>query len=225
MVNQRTTAIFINDIIVATETEEGHNEVVEEVLKWLEENNLFVKPEKCKQKVREIEFLEVVIGPKGVEMQKKKVEGVLNWSVPPNIKEVQKFLGLANYYWQFIKDFARVAALLYLLVRKEEKWKWEKEQEKVFQDMKKASISEPVLAVLDLDRKMWVKADALDYVIGGVLSVKCKNRKQKSVAFISKSMNPTERNYKIHNKEILAVIRCLEVQRYYLKGTKVQFEI
>ena len=68
MVNQRTTAIFINDIIVATETEEGHNEVVEEVLKWLEENNLFVKPEKCKWKVKEVEFLEVVIRLKGVEI-------------------------------------------------------------------------------------------------------------------------------------------------------------
>ena len=68
-----------------------------------------------------MEFLGIVIRPKGVEMQKEKVEEVLNWPVPQNIKEVQKFLGLANYYQQFIKDFARVAALLNLLVRKEEK--------------------------------------------------------------------------------------------------------
>ena len=65
---------------------------------------------------------------------------------------MQKFLGLANYYWQFIKDFARVAAPLYLLVKKEEKWKWEKEQEEVFQGIKKVFISEPVLAILGLDR-------------------------------------------------------------------------
>jgi len=65
---------------------------------------------------------------------------------------MQKFLGLANYYWQFIKDFARVAAPLYLLVKKEEKWKWEKEQEEVFQGIKKVFTSEPVLAILDLDR-------------------------------------------------------------------------
>jgi len=64
----------------------------------LEKNDLFVKPKKYKWKVREVEFLGVVIGPKGVEMQKEKVEGVLNWSVPQNKKEVQKFLGLANYY-------------------------------------------------------------------------------------------------------------------------------
>jgi len=78
LINQGDTMTFINDILVATNTEEGHDELVEEVLKRLEENNLFVKPEKCKWKVREVEFLEVIIGPKGVEMQKEKVEGVLN---------------------------------------------------------------------------------------------------------------------------------------------------
>jgi len=94
---------------------------VEEVLRRLEENNLFVKPEKYKWKVREVEFLGVVISPKGEEIQKKKVEGVLNWPAPRNIKEVQKFLGLANYYRRFIKDFARIAAPLHMLVRKEQK--------------------------------------------------------------------------------------------------------
>ena len=106
---------------MVTETEERYDEVVEEVLKQLKENDLFVKPEKCKWKVREMEFLGVVIRPKRVEIQKEKVEEVLNWPVSQNIKEVQKFLGLANYYQQFIKDFARVVAPLYILVRKEEK--------------------------------------------------------------------------------------------------------
>ena len=78
LINQGDTVTFIDDILVATDTEEEYNELVEEVLKRLEKNDLFVKPEKCKWKVREVEFLEVVIGPKGVEMQKEKVEGVLN---------------------------------------------------------------------------------------------------------------------------------------------------
>jgi len=89
LINQGDTATFIDDILVATDTEEGHDELVEEVLKRLEENNLFVKPEKCKWKVREVEFLGVLIGPKGVEMQKEKVEGVLSWPAPRNVKEVQ----------------------------------------------------------------------------------------------------------------------------------------
>jgi len=127
LINQGDTVTFINDILVATDTEEEHDELVEEVLKRLEENNLFVKSEKCKWKVREVEFLGVVIGPREVEMQKEKVEGVLNWPAPRNVKEVQKFLDLANYYRRFIKDFARIAVPLYVLVRKEQKWKWEGE--------------------------------------------------------------------------------------------------
>ena len=91
------------------------------MLRRLEENDLFVKLEKCKWKVREVKFLGVVIGPKGVEMQKEKVEGVLNWLTPKNVKKVQKFLGLANYYRRFIKNFARIAAPLHALVRKEQK--------------------------------------------------------------------------------------------------------
>jgi len=121
LINQGDTATFIDNILVATDTEEGHDELVEEVLKRLEENDLFVKPEKCKWKVREVELLGVVIGPKGVEMQKEKVEGVLNWPVSRNVKEVQKFLGLTNYYRRFIKDFARIAAPLHMLVKKEQR--------------------------------------------------------------------------------------------------------
>jgi len=78
LINQGDTATFIDDILVAINTKEEHDELVEEVLRRLEENNLFVKPEKCRWKVREVEFLGVIIGPKGVKMQKEKVEGVLN---------------------------------------------------------------------------------------------------------------------------------------------------
>jgi len=125
LINQGNMATFIDDILVAIDTEEGHDELVEEVLRRLEENNLFVKLEKCKWKVREVEFLGVVvvISPKGVEMQKEKMEGVLNWLIPRNVKEVQKFLDLTNYYRRFIKNFARIAAPLHVLVRKEQKWK------------------------------------------------------------------------------------------------------
>jgi len=78
LINQGDTITFIDDILVAIDTEEGHNELVEKVLRRLEENNLFMKLEKCRWKVREVEFLGVIIGPKRVEMQKEKVEGVLN---------------------------------------------------------------------------------------------------------------------------------------------------
>jgi len=85
--------------------------------------------------------------------------------------------------------------------------------------------TEPVLAILDIDTEIRVEADASDYATGGVLSTKCKDGKWRPVAFISKSLNAMEQNYKIHDKEMLAVIRCLEAWRHYLEGAKLEFEI
>jgi len=138
---------------------------------------------------------------------------------------VQKFLGLANYYRRFIKDFARIVAPLYVLVRKEQKWKWEGEQKETFKRLKVVFTTELVLAIPDINREMRVEVDASDYATGGVLSTKCEDGKWRPVAFISKSLNATERNYEIHDKEMLAVIRCLEAWRHYLEGTKLEFEI
>ena len=98
LINTDKVAAFIDNVIVGTETEEGHNELVAEVIKRLEANDLYVKPEKCKWKVREVGFLEVVMGPEGIKMEKEKVKRVLEWLVPRCVKDVQKFLGLANYY-------------------------------------------------------------------------------------------------------------------------------
>ena len=112
-----------------------------------------------------------------------------------------------------------------MLVRKEQKWKWEGEQEEAFERLKAVFTTKPVLAIPDINREMRVEVDASDYATGGVLSTKYENGKWRLVVFISKSLNATEQNYKIHNKEILAVIRCLEAWRHYLKKAKLEFEI
>ena len=98
-------AAFIDDVIIRIESEEGHDELVVEVIKRLEKNNLYMKLEKCKQKVREVGYLEVVIGADGIQIEEEKVKGVLEWLTPKCVKDVQKFLGLVNYYCQFIESF------------------------------------------------------------------------------------------------------------------------
>jgi len=160
--------------------------------------------------VRKIGFLGVVIGPNGIEMEKEKVDGVLSWSEPKNVKDIRKFLDLANYYRRFIKDFARVARLMNMLTRKDMKWQWGQEQQKAFDELKGVFTTKPVLAAPDLDKEFRVEANASNYVTGGVLSMKCSNNMWRLVAFISKSLSDTERNYEIHDKEMLAIIRCLE---------------
>jgi len=95
--------------------------------------------------------------------------------VPKSVKDVQKFLGLKNYYRQFVKDFAKIMRLLYEMMRKENKWSWEERQQKVFEELKERFTTEPVLVILDLDKEMRVKADASDFAMGGVLSMKCED--------------------------------------------------
>ena len=121
LINEGKVATFVDYVLVGTETEEGHDEIVEEVLKRLEKNDLYVKPEKCVWKVRKIGFLGVVIGPNGIEMEKEKMDGVLSWLEPKNIKDIRKFLGLANYYRRFIKDFAGIARPMNILTQKDMK--------------------------------------------------------------------------------------------------------
>ena len=153
LINIEKVAAFIDDIIVGMEMEEGHDEIVAEIIKRLEENDLYVKLEKYKWKVREIGFLRVVIGLEGIKMEEKKVKGVLDWLTPKCVKNVQKFLGLANYYYRFIKSFASIAKPLYDMVKKDQKWDWAEKQEKTFRKLKERFIKKPVLAAPNLDKK------------------------------------------------------------------------
>jgi len=225
LVVKEKVAVFIDDVMIATETEEGHNEIVEEVLRRLEENDLLVKPEKCRWKVREVGFLGVIIGEDGVRIEKEKVQGVVEWPMPRSVKDIQKFLGLANYYRQFVKDFAKIAKPLYEMMRKETKWSWGKRQQRALEELKERFMTEPVLVTPDLDKEMRVEADVSDFATGGVLSMKCEDKKWRPVAYISKSLNEAKRNYEIHDKKMLAIIWCLEAWRYFLEGAKDQFEI
>ena len=129
LINEGKVTAFVDDILVETKTEEEHNKIVEEILKRLKKNDLYVKPEKYMQKVRKIGFLGVVIGPNGIEIKKEKVDGVLSWLEPKNIKDIRKFLGLVNYYRRFIKDFTRVARLMNMLTRKDIKQQQGQEQQ------------------------------------------------------------------------------------------------
>ena len=192
LINTGKVVVFIDDVIVGTETEEGHDKLVAEVVKRLEENDLYMKSEKCKWKVREVEFLGVVIGPEGIKMEKEKVKGVLEWPTPKCVKDVQKFLGLANYYHQFIENFASIARPLHDMVKKDKKWDWTEKQEKAFKELKERFTKGPVLAMPDIDKKMRMEVDALDYATGGVLSMECGDGLWRPVAFLSKSLNETK---------------------------------
>ena len=124
LINTGKVAAFINNVIVRMEMEDGHDEIVVEVIKRLEENDLYVKLEKYKWKIQEVGFLGVVIKLERSKMEREKVQGVQEWLIPKYVKDVQKFLGLANYYCRFIEGFAFIARPLYDMMKKDQKWDW-----------------------------------------------------------------------------------------------------
>ena len=225
LINIGKVVVFIDNVIVRMEDKKGHNKLVVEIVKRLEENDLYIKPEKYKQKVREVDFLGVVLGPERIKMKEAKVKAVLDWPVPKSVKDIQKFLELANYYRRFIEGFAKVARPLHELMRKDQKQDWGFRQEKLFKALKKQFTTGPILVALDLNKKMRIEVDVSDYAIGRVLSMECKDGRQRPIAFLSKSLNETEINYEIYNKEMLVVIRGLENWQHLLESTKFKFEI
>jgi len=225
LINTGKVAAFIDDVIVGMETEKRHDEIVAEVIRRMEENDLYIKPEKCKWKVREVEFLGVVIRLEGIKMEEGKVKGVLEWPTPKGVKDVQKFLGLANYYHRFIEGFVLIARPLHDMVKKDKKWEWMEKQERAFEELKRRFTKKPVLAAPDLDKKMRMEVDVSDYATGGVLSMEYEDKLWRPVAFLSKSLNEMERNYEIHDKEMLVIIRGLEAWRHLLEGAQFKFKI
>jgi len=225
LINMGKVVAFIDNIIVGTEDEEGHDELVAEIVKRLEKNDLYVKLEKCKWKVREVGFLGVVIGLEGIKMEEEKVKEVLDWPTPKCVKDVQKFLRLVNYYCQFIQGFATIARPLHNMVRKDQKWEWTERQEEAFRKLKERFTNEPVLIAPDLNKKMRIGVNISDYTIEGVLSMESEDGRWRPVVYLSKSLMETERNYEIHDKEMLAVIRGLENWRHLLEGARFKFEV
>ena len=177
MINTGKVASFIENVIVGTEEKKRYNEIVEKVVKRLVENDLYLKLEKYKCQVREVGFLGVVIGLEKIKIEEEKMKKVLYQLTSKGVKNIQKFLRLVNYYWQFRKDFLFIARLLHNLVKKYQKWNWIEKQKKAFRELKKRFTKEPVLAVLNLHKKIRMEVNALDYTIEGILSMECEDRK------------------------------------------------
>ena len=136
LINSRKVEIFIDNVMVGTESKEEHDELVEEILRRMEENDFYVKPENCKQQVRKVDFLGVVIRLEGIRIEEEKVKAVLDQPVSKSIKDIQKFLGLENYYRRFVNFFVKIARPLHKLIRKKQIQEREIRQEKSFEALK-----------------------------------------------------------------------------------------
>ena len=216
---------YMDDILVYGKTREEHDQLVIEVLRRLQENGLAVAPEKCVWRAQEVEFLGYVIGKKGIEMAKNKVEAVLDWKTPKSLTEVQSFLGFANFYRRFIQDYSKIARPLTELTKKSDKWAWNKEAETAFQQLKNRFTSAPILAHFDAQKPVIIETDASDFAIGAVLSQRDQENRLHPVAFHSRKFSPAEINYEIHDKELLAIVDAFKHWRRYCEGATHQVQV
>ena len=164
---------YIDDLLIFTKSDnqEEHNRIVLEVLWWLEEHDLFVKPENCSFRVKEVEFLGMTVSAEGIKMNDDKVQAILEWPTPKTVRGVRSFLGLANFYWRFIKDYAQVARPLNDLTRKDQSFEWKDSQQTAFDMLKQWFTTAPILAFLDIDKQFCLETDASDFATGAVLSI------------------------------------------------------
>ena len=219
-------AVYIDDLMIFTKTENQaeHDKIVLEVLRRLEGNDLFVKPEKCTFCATEVDFLSMIVGHDGIKMDQEKVKAILKWPELKTVKGVRSFLRLANFYRRFIKDYMKVARPLHDLTKKENPFCWEEPQRVVFDMLKLHFTTAPILAFPDIDCVFCLESDASNYTTGAVLSIE-KEGIWHPVTFSSHSMMPQEWNYLIADKEMLSVIQALEQWCHYLEGARHQFEI
>uniref|UniRef100_A0A8K9X5F7 Gypsy retrotransposon integrase-like protein 1 n=1 Tax=Oncorhynchus mykiss TaxID=8022 RepID=A0A8K9X5F7_ONCMY len=219
--------VYIDDILIYSATRAAHVSLVRKVLGRLLEHDLYVKAEKCVFSKPAVSFLGYRISSSGMMMECDRVNAVRNWPTPTTVKEVQRFLGFANYYRRFIRGFGQVAApITSLLKGGPVRLRWSAEADGAFNQLKALFTGAPVLAHPDPSLAFIVEVDASEAGVGAVLSQRSGTPpKLRPCAFFSKKLGPAERNYDVGDRELLAMVKALKVWRHWLEGAKHPFLI
>ena len=158
-------------------------------------------------------------------MDPVKVKGVRDWPTPKTVKDVRSWHGFCNFYRPFIRNFATTMLPLNALTKKDADWKWGREEQDAFEEMKKRITSEPALAHPQLDKPFELEVDASGYVVGGVLLQRGTDKLRHTVGFYSATLNAAERNYDIYDLELLAIVKTLQNWRPLLAGSPHKIKV
>lgn len=213
--------VYIDDVLVFSRSLEEHLEHLRRVILRICEAGLKLKPSKCHFIREEVEYLGHLITPQGLKTNARLTAAVAEFPRPQNVSEVRRFLGLSSYYRRFVSNFARVASPLHALTRKGAEFEWTNECEVSFQALKEKLTSAPVLAYPSFERPFVLETDASIAGIGAVLSQPQDDGLLHPVAFASRSLTPSERNYAITELETLAVVWAITHFIPYLYGHEV----
>ena len=213
---------YIDDLLIYSKSHEEHFSMLREVFTRLKENGLKANPKKCSFYQSKIQFLGHEISSEGVSMDPAKLESILEWAQPCSGKELQSFLGLANYYRDFIPKFSYLTAPLSRLLRKDQPWNFDSDCVRSFKALKEAFAKNVVLLQPDREEAFYLECDASDYALGAVLEQRDERTgRMRPVAFYSRKFTAPELNYEIHDKELLAIVDSLKQWRYLLVGTHI----
>ena len=219
MIDEGWMVIYMDDILIFSDDIDTHRQRTLRVLQRLQENDLFLKPEKCTFEAKEVEYLGMIVRENQIAMDPVKVKGVLEWPEPTNVKGVRSFLGFGNFYRRFISHFSDIARPLNELTQKNRPWNWTPECQKAFDTLKQQFASAPVLAMPDWTKPFIIESDASKWASGAVLRQRDDNGDLHPCAYLSKSFSEPERNYEIYDRELLGIVRALEEWRHYLEGS------
>ena len=207
--------VFVNDILIYSQSDWKHEDHFRIVLHLLRDHQLYAKFSKCKFWLTEVRFLGHVVSASGVSVDPEKVEAVMSRERPKSVFEIRCFLGLAGYYRRFIEDFSRLAAPMTRLTRKEVKFDWDDRCEEAFNELKRRLTTTPILIVPDRGQGYTVYCDASRAGLGCVLM-----QPGRVVAYGSRQLKNHEKNYPTHNMELVAIVFALKIWRHYLYGEK-----
>lgn len=220
----RFVFVYLDDILIFSRSKQEHVKHVRQVLRRLLENQLFVKAEKCEFHVSKVSFLGSIVAEGSLQMDPSKVRAVSEWPRPETRKQLQRFLGFANFYRRFIRSYSSVAAPLHVLTSPGTSFRWTPAAEEAFQHLKQRFCSAPILTLPDPNQQFVVEVDASDVGVGAVLSQRSSvDNKIHPCAFFSRRLSPAERNYNIGDRELLAIKLALEEWRQWLEGTPQPF--
>ncbi|GJP56686.1 hypothetical protein CLOM_g15741 [Closterium sp. NIES-68] len=212
--------IYLDDILIYSRSREQHLKDLDAVFTLLHKNRLITKGSKCDFLKQELEFLGHVVSTEGVKIDPRKIKTIQEWKPPTNLKELQSFLGFVNYVRRFIPNMAGLSAPLTDRLKDHDCFWWGEKQQAAFDQLKIALTSPPVLRISDPNRPYEVVTDASDIAIGAVLLQDFGDGLQ-PVAYESRKLQGAEKNYTVHDKEMLAIVHAFKTWRCYLTGADV----
>ena len=213
--------VYIDDLSIASKSEQEHLEHIEIFFKTLKEHNLKLNPEKCKWFATEIKLLGHIVDRNGIRMDMDKIKAIQERKPPTNVKQLQSFLGATNFYRKFILNYSKITACLHKLTSSQVKWIWSQECQEAFELLKKKFMEYPILRSPDFSLQFIVSTDASHTALGSTLSQACPETKlEYACYYASKLLKDSERAYGISELECLCILWALTTFRVYLYSDK-----